>query len=141
VVSFVTEVECGVVFVNANVSTVTHTTLTEMGHPQETPYLKIDNSTADATINKTLHFYWIQDRVEHGQFDVSWAAGDTHMHPSDVYVAPSILETRYEARAHILIHNGVFTFYQSCWPMGAETTDCGIIFFRSPNDQLICTTH
>jgi hypothetical protein len=60
-----------------------------MGHPQEATDLKTDNSTADGIINKTvkkkcskamyMHFYWIQDRVEQGKFDVGWAAGDTNM--------------------------------------------------------------
>jgi hypothetical protein len=81
--------QCPAVFVNAKTVNITHTTLTEMGLPQEAKYLKTDNSTSDGIINKTVQkkfskamdmcFYWIQDRVEHGQFDVGWEAGDTNM--------------------------------------------------------------
>jgi hypothetical protein len=83
------EAKFGAVFVNAKTGTVTRTTLTQMGHQQEATYLKTDNSTEDGIINKTvqqkhskatdIRFYWIQDRVEQGQFDVGWALGDTNM--------------------------------------------------------------
>jgi hypothetical protein len=89
VVSSAAEAGFGAVFDNAKTGTVTYTTLTEMGHLQETTDMKTDNSTADGTINKTvqqkcskamdMRFYWIQDRVEQGQFDVGWEAGDTKM--------------------------------------------------------------
>jgi hypothetical protein len=54
VVSSVAEAEFGDVFVNAKTGTITHTTLTEMCHPQEATDLKTDNSTADGIINKNV---------------------------------------------------------------------------------------
>jgi hypothetical protein len=58
-----------------------------MGHPQDATELKTDNTTADRIANKTvlqkrskamdMRYYWIQDRIEQGKFDVSWAPGDT----------------------------------------------------------------
>jgi hypothetical protein len=88
-VSSMADAEFGSVCVNTKIGTVTRTTLTEMGHPQEATYLKTDNSTTDGIINKTvqqklskamdMRCYWIQDRVEQGQFDMGWAVGDTTM--------------------------------------------------------------
>jgi hypothetical protein len=89
VVSSAAEAEFGAVFVSAKTGTITRTTLTEMGLTREATDLKTYNSTVDGSINKTdqqkrskamdMRFYRIQDRVEQGQFDVGWAAGDTNM--------------------------------------------------------------
>jgi hypothetical protein len=89
VVSSVAEAEYGALFVNAKTGTVTREALKEMGHPQDATMLKTDSTTADGISNKTvlqkrskamdmLH-YWIQDRIEQGQFHVSWAPGDTNL--------------------------------------------------------------
>jgi hypothetical protein len=89
VVSSVAEAEYGALFVNAKTGTVTHETLKEMGHPQDATELKTHNTTDDGIANKTvlqkpskamdMLYYWIQDRIEQGQFDVSWAPGDTNL--------------------------------------------------------------
>jgi hypothetical protein len=60
-----------------------------MGHPQDAKELKTDSITADGIANKSvlqkrskamdMLYYWIQDRIEQGQFDVSWAPDDTHL--------------------------------------------------------------
>jgi hypothetical protein len=60
-----------------------------MGHPQDAIELKTDNTTADDIANKTvlqkrskamdMRYLWIQDRIEQGQFEVSWAPGDTNL--------------------------------------------------------------
>jgi hypothetical protein len=89
VVSSVAKAEYGALFVNAKTDTVTRETLKEMGHPQDATELKTDNTTDDGIANKTvlqnrskamdMRYYWIQDRIEQGQFDVSWAPGDTNL--------------------------------------------------------------
>jgi hypothetical protein len=89
VVSSVSEAVFGVLFVNAKEGTVTRTTLSEMGHNQDTTDLKTDNTTSDGIINNTvqqkrskemdMRFYWVKDRVEQIQFNVGWAPGDTNM--------------------------------------------------------------
>jgi hypothetical protein len=89
VVSSVTEAEYGAIFVNAKTGTVTQESLREMVHPQDATELKTYNTTADRIANKTfipkrskamdMRYYWIQDRIEQGQFDISWAPGDTHL--------------------------------------------------------------
>jgi hypothetical protein len=89
VVSSVAKAEFGARFVNAKEGTVTRTTLAEMGHNQETTYLKTDKTNADGIINNIfqqkrskamdMRFYWVKDRVEQGQFNIGWAPGDTNM--------------------------------------------------------------
>ena len=61
------------------------TTLEELDHSQPPTPLKTDNSTADGIMNKTIkqrqskamdkRLYWLQDRVEQGEFRVFWAQG------------------------------------------------------------------
>jgi hypothetical protein len=87
VVSSVAEAEFGALFVNAKESTVTSTTLSEMGHNQDATDLTTDNTTADGIINNTvqqklsksmdMRFYWVKDRVEQDQLNVGWEPGDT----------------------------------------------------------------
>jgi hypothetical protein len=89
VVSSFAEAEFGALFVNAKEGTITRTTITEMGHNQDVTELKTDNTTADCIINNTvqqkrskamdMRFYWVKDRAEQDQFNVSWAPGDTNM--------------------------------------------------------------
>jgi hypothetical protein len=63
--------------------------LAELGHPQAQPtQMTVDNSTADGFANKRLkikrskaidmRFYWVQDRVEQGDFGVRWSSGKTN---------------------------------------------------------------
>jgi hypothetical protein len=54
VVSSVTEVEFGAVFVNAKEGTFTRTTLSEMGHKQEATEIKTDNTTSAGISNNTF---------------------------------------------------------------------------------------
>jgi hypothetical protein len=89
VVSYVAEAEFGGIFVNAKEGTVTRTTLSEMGHNQDATDLKTDNTTADGIIYSIfqqkrskamdMRFYWVKDRVEHKQFNIGWAPGDTDL--------------------------------------------------------------
>jgi hypothetical protein len=89
VVSSVAEAEFGSLFVNAKEGTITRTTLSGIGHNQDTTELKTNNTTADGIINNTVQqklskamymgFYWVKDRVEQNQFNVGWAPGDTNM--------------------------------------------------------------
>ena len=65
------------------------TTLEELDHPQPPTPLRTDNSTADGIMNKTIkqrqskamdkRFYWVQDRVEQGEFRVFWAPGKNNL--------------------------------------------------------------
>jgi hypothetical protein len=73
VVLSVAEAEFGALFVNAKEGTATRTTLTEMGHNQDSTELKTDNTTADGIMNNTfqqklskamdMRFYWVKGIV------------------------------------------------------------------------------
>ena len=79
------EAEVGGLYMNAQELSPMRTTLEELDHPQPPTPLKTDNSTADGIMNKTIkqkqskamdkRFYWLQDRVEQGEFNVFWAPG------------------------------------------------------------------
>jgi hypothetical protein len=89
VISSFAEAEYGAIFVNAKTSTSTRETLKEIGRPQDATELKTNNTTADGIPNKTvlqkrskamdMHYYWMKDRIEQGQFDVSWAPSDNNL--------------------------------------------------------------
>jgi hypothetical protein len=79
------EAETGGLFMNAQEAVPERITAEELGHIQPATPLETDNSTADGIMNKTvkqkqskamdMRFYWLQDRVEQGQFRVYWAPG------------------------------------------------------------------
>ena len=79
------EAEVGGLYMNALELSPMRTTLEELDHPQPPTPLKTDNSTVDGIMNKTIkqrqskamdkRFYWLQDRVEQGEFRVFWAPG------------------------------------------------------------------
>ena len=79
------EAEVAGLYMNAQELSPMRTTLEELDHPQPPTPLKTDNSTADGIMNKTIkqrqskamdkRFYWLQDRVEQGEFNVFWAPG------------------------------------------------------------------
>jgi hypothetical protein len=130
VVSSTTEAKFGAVFVNAKTDTITRTMLTERGHPQEATDLKTDNSTTDGIINKTvqqkcskamdMHFYWKQDRVEQGQFDVGWVVGDTNMgdyftkHHSPTHHKRIHQYYLHSAANLMIIHNSTLPVLRGC---------------------------
>jgi hypothetical protein len=79
------EAETGGLYMNAQEAVPERITAEELGHIQPPTPLVTDNSTADGIMNKTvkqkqskamdMRFYWLQDRVEQGQFNVYWAPG------------------------------------------------------------------
>ncbi len=85
VMSSAAEAEVAGLFVNAKESEILHTTLDEMGYPQEPTPIQTDNSTASGIANDTINqqrsrsidmrFYWVRDRSNQGHFNVFWAPG------------------------------------------------------------------
>ena len=77
VMASATEAEIGASFIAAQESVPIRTCLEELGHPQPTTPIQVDNTTAAVFANKTLkqkrskaidmRFYWIQDRCRGGQ--------------------------------------------------------------------------
>ena len=79
------EAECGSLFDTCKEGVPIRITLIEMGHDQPATPTQVDNSTTDGFANNRLkqrrsksmdmRFYWIQDRVKQGQFNVYWGPG------------------------------------------------------------------
>jgi hypothetical protein len=84
-----TEAEVGACFHNAQEATSICTTLKELGWPQPTTPIQVDNSCAAGIINNTvkqrrskaidMRFYWVRDRVNQGQFRVHWRPGHENL--------------------------------------------------------------
>jgi hypothetical protein len=85
VMASATEAEVGACFHNAQDACPIRTTLIELGWPQPTTPIQVDNSCAHGIINDTvkqrrskaidMRFYWVRDRVRQGQFLVHWKPG------------------------------------------------------------------
>ena len=83
------ETEVGGLYMNALELSPMRTTLEQLDHPQPPTPIQTDNSTADGIINVTIkqkqskainkQFYWLQDRVEQGEFRVFWAPGKDNL--------------------------------------------------------------
>jgi hypothetical protein len=83
------EAECGGLYMNAKEAVPMRITLEGLNHPQPATPMRTDNSTADGIMNKTvkqkqsksmdMRFYWLQDRVEQGQFKKFWAPGKINL--------------------------------------------------------------
>jgi hypothetical protein len=93
VLSSATEAELGALFVNAKDATVMRNTLDNLGHPQSATPIQTDNSCAAGIANDTvkqrrskainMHFCWIKDRVNKGEFVVHWRRGTDN--PADYF--------------------------------------------------------
>jgi hypothetical protein len=89
VIASAAEAETGGLYMNAQEAVPERVTAEELGHIQPSTPLVTDNSSADGIMNKTvkqkqskamdMRFYWLQDRVERGQFRVYWAPGKYNM--------------------------------------------------------------
>jgi hypothetical protein len=123
VLSSAAEAECGVLFDNTKESGVPlHNTLTEMGHPQPTTPVQVDNSTTNRFANKQIkqqrsksmdmRFYWIQDRIAQKQFNVYWCPGPTNL--ADYFTKHHSLSHHRQERStylHCLIVSIIFHYF------------------------------
>jgi len=85
VMSSATEAETGALFYNAKEACSLRNTLADMGHPQPPTPIQTDNACAVGIANSTIkqkrskaidmRFYWLQDRVNEGQFLIYWRKG------------------------------------------------------------------
>ena len=108
------------------------TTLEELGHPQPPTPLRTDNSTADGIMNKTIkqrqskamdkRFYWVQDRVEQGEYRVFWAPGKVNL--ADYYTKYHSPATHRKLRPiYTYIEGKSPTSLQGCVEILTRTTD------------------
>jgi Reverse transcriptase (RNA-dependent DNA polymerase) len=90
VMAAASEAEIGALFHNGQEGSYMRQLLLELGHEQQQPTrITTDNSTADGFANQRtklkrskamdMRFFWIQDRVQDGQFAVHWLQGE-HNH-------------------------------------------------------------
>ena len=89
VVSSAAEAEIGGTYKNCKEAVILRNTAADLGHPQTTTPVQVDNSTADNFANNKLkqqrsraidmRFYWVQDRVKQGQFHIYWAPGSINL--------------------------------------------------------------
>ena len=83
------EAEVGALYFSCKDAIMLRTALNEMGHPQPATPIQTDNSFASGFANKQIkqrrskaidmRFYWIQDRVDQGQFQIYWAKGTDNL--------------------------------------------------------------
>jgi hypothetical protein len=73
----------------AELAALFHNALIEMGHPQSATPIQTNNARAAGIANETvkqrrskaigMRFYWIHDRVKHGQFMIHWQKGTDNL--------------------------------------------------------------
>ena len=106
----------GGLYMNAQELSPTRTTLEELNYPEPPTPLRTDNinnSTADGIMNRTIkqkqskamnkRFYWLQDRVEQGEFRVFWAPGKDNL--ADYY-------TKYHSPATYKRLRPIYTYIE-----------------------------
>ena len=89
VMSSAAEIETGSLFKNAKEAVVIRNTFIEMGHPQPSTPIQVDNVIAAGFANETIkpkrskafdmRFYWLQDRKNRGQFLIYWKPGKKNL--------------------------------------------------------------
>lgn len=127
------EAELGGLFSNAKKAVAFRTTLEEMGHPQSATLVQTDNACAAGIANKSvkqrrsrafdMRFYWVQDRVEQGDFLVYWRQGSDNA--ADYF-------TKHHSPAH---HRRMRSRYlYSKTPYSAAFLQCGCVDTGIPDD-------
>ena len=89
VVSSAAEAKMGTTVLNAKDALTIRTTIKELGHPQPTTPMQVDNTTAVGFTNNTIkqkrsnsidmRFYWIRDRSCQGHFKIYRGPGSTNL--------------------------------------------------------------
>ena len=88
VVSAASEAEIAGLFVNGQAAVAARNTLADFGYPQAATPMVTDNTTANGIANNTvrlkrskaidMRYHWVRDRVERGEYTVSWGPGTTN---------------------------------------------------------------
>ena len=89
VVSAASEAEIAAGFVNARKAIPLRIALLEMGHPQQSTPLEMDNDTAFGVLTSRIvpkkskaidmRFYWLRDRENQKQFKLYWCKGENNL--------------------------------------------------------------
>jgi hypothetical protein len=91
------EAKIGALFENCKKAAGLRITLDKMGHLQPATLIQTNNSTACGIANNTntqqqprainIRFYWVQDRLQQGQFHIYWGLGKLNL--ANYYTKPS----------------------------------------------------
>ena len=83
------ETEIAAAYINGQEAVRIRTLIRELGYPQPTNPIQVDNSTADGFSNDTIRqtqskainmsFYWIHNQTSQGQFLIYWQPGITYL--------------------------------------------------------------
>jgi hypothetical protein len=123
VMAAASEAEIGALFHNGQEGSYMRQLLLELGHAQQQPTrITMDNSTADRFANQRtklkrskamdMRFFWIQDKVQDGQFAIHWQHGEhnhadcfTKHHPTSHHIKmrPVYLHTSNLAQLQALL--------------------------------------
>ena len=89
IMSSAAEAELGAIFIDAKEAVHMRRILQEMGHTQPQTPIQTDNLTAEGVINSRIqpkrtksmdmHFEWLLDREQQGQFKIYWKPGKTNL--------------------------------------------------------------
>ena len=131
------EAETGALFLNAQAACPIRVALEEMGYPQPPTPFNTDNQTAQGIVCKTIkqkrskaidmRFYWLQDRVEQGQFVIIWRRGETNL--ADYF-------TKHHSPAHHKLMRPVY-LHTKPKPTAKQAVCEGVLNLDSP--QTACT--
>ena len=135
------EAEIGALFHNGQEAAHIRQILTEIGREQQLPTrITTDNSTADGFANgrtkikrskaMDMRFYWVQDRVQQGQFCIHWQKGELNLadyftkhHPSSHHIKmrPTYLHTNHNSNL-----------------AQTDTPNCRGVLTRVPDPEPVC---
>jgi hypothetical protein len=114
VLSSATEAESGAAFFNAKEGVPLRTCLAEMGHPQPSTPLQVDNNCAVGIANRTvkqrrskamdMRFYWLQDRTAQEQFHIFWRKGSDNLADYFTKHHPPLHHRRMRSKYLLEIH-------------------------------------
>ena len=124
VVGSAAEAEIGAAYINCQEAVPMRTTLEELGHPQPSTPVQLDNSTASGFANDTIkqkrskaidmRYYWLQDRVLLGEFLVYWRPGSEN-------IADYL--TKHHSPAHHRLMRGIY-LYNPTEQLAANVISC-----------------
>jgi hypothetical protein len=160
VMAAASEAEIGALFHNGQEAAHIRNVLKEIGREQLEPTrITTDNSTADGFANKRtkirrskamdMRFYWIQDRVEQGQFRIHWLQGESNhgdyftkhhspahhsrMRPIYLHVGNLAQSHTHDCRGVLIPSPGSLVSQEcDCWRASALAHQVGVAAFKLP---------
>jgi hypothetical protein len=111
VVTSAAEAELGAAFQNAQKGAQFRNTLIELGYPQTSTPILVDNTVAEGLANDTINakrsksmdvrFFWLRDRVQKAQFNIKHLAGRFNI--SDFFTKPLPKEKFEQFKPYLVV--------------------------------------